>query len=157
MAGEVGHPITLVSPRTGEVLSLDSPTEDLAGLIADLREHKSLTDEALNCVQAEILRRMDTEAKWTVNLGPWKITGKSPKPKETWDGAELRSRLLELVDQKALTIQAVDMVVEQVLEHKVNKAGVNSLRSLGGEAAEIVNELAVEEPERRYVRVERGL
>ena len=156
MSTELGRPITVVSPRTGELLELSAPDEDLAGWLADVREHESLLREAKNLVQRELLRRMDRSAKWTVRVPKFKLTGTSPKPEETWDGAVLRERLHDLVDDGELTVEAVDAAVETVISFKVRKAGVNALRAAGGRAAAIVDELAIATEKERRVSVSRA-
>ena len=150
------QPITVVSPRTGEVLELDSSTEDLAGYLADVREYESLLREAKNLVQRELLHRMDRAAKWTERVPKYKLSAPSPKPEEQWDGATLRARLLELVDTGALAIEAVDAAVETVVSFKIRKAGVNALRAQDGAAARIVDELVTTVEKDRRVTVTRA-
>jgi hypothetical protein len=147
----------IVSPRTGEVLTLDSSTDDLGGFLADVRDHEAQLRDVKRLVNRELVRRMDHAAKWTVHAAGLKLRAPSPKPTEEWNGAELRAGLLALVDAGDLAIEAVDAAVETVTDYKVHKAGINALRSLGGRAAAIVDELATRPPEKeRYVSVERS-
>lgn len=156
MSTEVGHPITVVSPRTGEVLALDAETEDLAGYLADVREHESLLREAKNIVQRELLRRFDHAKQWTVRVPKYKLSAPRPKPEESWDGGALRDALLPLVDSGELPIEALDAAVEVVIDHKVKKVGINALRDGGGEAAAIVNRLVETSEKERKVSVSRA-
>lgn len=141
-------PMQVVSP-SGEVLSLDSPTEDLATWLAEVREHESLLRETKRAVTQELLARMDKLAHWTINAAGLKLTGQSPAVVEEWDGAELRTALLELFDNGTLSIEAVDAAVEQVTTWKPKKAGINALRKLP-HVAPIIEGLRQErEPDRR--------
>ena len=153
----IGTEITVVSPRTGEVLTLQSPTADLGAYLADVREHESLLRESKNYVQAEILRRMDANAEWTNHVeGGLKLTGSSPAPSEEFDELALRTSLLELADEGLITQEAVDKAVEPVVTYKARKAGINSLRKLGGRVADAISQHASEVQKTRYVRVERS-
>ncbi len=150
MSTELGRPITVVSPRTGEVIEIDAPTKALAEYLLDVREHESLLREAKNLVQGEVLRRMDFEKKWTLHVPGLKLTGQSPQPVEMWDGLELREALSPLVDAGELSVEAMDAAVETIVSYKVHKRGINALRAGGGEAAEIVERLCnTTEPARR--------
>lgn len=156
MSTDIAQSMTVVSPRTGEIITLSGTTEDLGAYLADVREHESLLKEAKRLVQRELVARMDRQAKWTIHAGGLKLSAPSPKPSEVWDGAELRAQLLALVDDDTLAIEAVDAAVEVIVDHKVHKAGVNALRSLGGPAREIVDALAEEPEKERYVSVTRA-
>lgn len=150
MSTEIGDAITVVSPRTGEVIDLAAPDADLAGFLVDVREHESLLREAKNIVQRELPRRMDHAKKWTVHVPGFKLTGQSPKPEESWDGLDLRQALSPLVDRGDLSVEALDAAVETIVDYKVHKRGINALRAGGGEAAEIVDRLVQRsDPDRR--------
>lgn len=158
MSTELSTPLTLVNPATGEALTLDSPTEDLGRFLADMREHESLWREAKNVVQGEIRNRMDQQKKWTLHVPGLKLTAPSPAAgtPEEWDGAALRSELLELADEGTLSIEAVDAAVEVIVTYKVHKAGINALRAGQGAPAEIVDRLAMRGEKPRYVTVSRA-
>lgn len=157
MSTEVGQPITVVSPRTGEVIALDAPTGELGQWLADVREAESMLKEAKNLVQRELVRRMDKEAKWTQHVpGGLKLSAPSPKPEEIWDGVDLRGALMEFVDCGVLAIEAVDAAVEQKIEYDVHKRGLNSLRNLGGEVGAAIEKLKTESEKQRYVSVGRS-
>lgn len=151
----VGQPITVVSPRTGEVLSLDSPTEDLGTYLADVREFESLLKEAKGVVGRELLERMRKQACWTIHAGGLKLSAPASDTEEQFDGAALREALLELVDRGELAIEAVDAAVEVVTDYKVKRAGVNALRKRD-DTRTIVDAYATEVPKQRYVKVERA-
>jgi hypothetical protein len=157
MSTELEQVPEFANPVTGEVLTLAAPTEDLARFLADLRDLESRFREAKGIVTREITARLDRQAKWTLHLpGGLKIRGQSPAPVEEWDGLELRSALLELVDEGVVDIEAVDAAVETVVTYKPLKRGINSLRKLGGRVGAVVEAHRREsEPERR-VSVSRG-
>ena len=157
MTETVGSPITVVSPRTGEVLSLSSPLEDLGGLLLDIREHEFLLREMKNVVQQEIVKRMDFEAKGTLHAGGLKFQAPSAAPVEAWDAAELRAALLPFVDHGVISITAVDAAVEQVITWKAKKAGINALRKQGGEIEMVIDQLMRVEDRPRKVSVVRDL
>jgi hypothetical protein len=157
MSTEVGRPITVVSPRTGEVLTLDAGTDQLAGLLADFSEHEAVVKESKRYVQDELLRRLDSAAQWTMHVeGGLKISAPSPAPAEEFDELALRESLLQLADDHVIAIEAVDRAVEPQVSYKARKAGVNALRKLGGRVAETVDAHARSAEHKRYVRVERS-
>jgi hypothetical protein len=155
MSMEVGRPFTVVSPRTGEVIGLDAPIQDLGGWLADVREQESLLREAKSAVQSEVLARMDKDRRWTVHAGGYKLESSSAEPTEGYDELALRSALLDLVDEGELTVEAVDRAVEVVVTYKAKKAGIAALKKGGGRVAEIVAEHARLVEKRRYVTVTR--
>lgn len=153
---DLTRPIEVMNPTTGEVLTLAAPTDDLGGFLADVREFKELLRESERVVSQELLFRMDKGAAWTLHGRGLKISGDSPAPVEAWDGAELRTALLELVDDGVLAVEAVDAAVETVVTYKPRKAGINALRKLGGRVGEVVDGLAVKAEKTRSVRVTRA-
>jgi hypothetical protein len=158
MPSELDTPFTIVSPATGEVLTLESSTDDLAEWLLDVRDWEAQAQAAKRVVSGELLSRLDKTASWTQHFPERgiKISGDSPAPSEQWDGAELREFLLELVDDEVITIEAVDAVVETVISYKVKKAGINSLRKLGGRAGEVVDALCREQERDRRITVTRA-
>lgn len=156
MSTELEQATQLVNLKTGEQLSLDSPTEDLARYVDDMRVLKSEIQEVVNIVGRTLLTRLDFRGKSSLHAGAWKLSAPSPKPEEVWDGALLRAELMSFVDAGVLSIEAVDDAVEQIITFKVKKAGVNSLRNLGGEIAATVEGLKGSKEKTRYVKVERA-
>lgn len=156
MSIEIVQPFTLVNPATGEQFDLDAPTETLGQFLVDVREFELLVREHKKVVQRELLARMDRQAKWTEHVAGLKLVGSSPAPSDEWDGAELRTTLLELVDAGVLSIEAVDAAVETRVTYHPKKGGVNALRKLGGQVAQVVDQLARPVEKERHVRVSRG-
>lgn len=161
MSTDLEHAQQIVNPKTGEALTLDSDTADLARYLDDIRELTSVLREADRFVSREIIRRMDAGAVgWTLHVPGFKVSAPSPQRKEEWDGADLYAALMQLVDQRLLTVEAVNAVVEQNIEFKVKKAGINTLRKLGDDhpAVEVIDRLAVfSEPDRNRVKVDRSV
>lgn len=150
MSTEIQAAPQFPNPITGEVLSLASPDDDLARWLSDMREYRSQLTEIERAVKQEFLARMDRQAAWTIHAGGVKVSGTSPASVEDWDGAELRTALLALVDEGVVDISAVDAAVETVVEYCPRKRGIAQLRKLGGRVAAAVDGLArVSEPERR--------
>lgn len=157
MSTEVGKPITVVSPVTGEVLELTAHTDALAQYLVDVRETELLLREAKKLVSREIASRLDRIATWTLRLeGGLMVKTQSPQPTEEWDALAARSELLELVDEGVLSVEAVDAAFEPVVTYKPKKAGINKLRKLGGRVAEILSAHSHEVEKERYVTVSRA-
>jgi hypothetical protein len=154
---ELGRPLTVVSPITGELIQLDADDATLAGYLADVREHESLLREAKTLVGSELLRRMDAAATWTIHLpNSVTITAPSPAPGEEFDELALRTALLELADEGVITPSAVDRAVEPVVTYKTHAVGIRALRKLGGRVAAVVDFHARPVEKRRYVTVDRS-
>lgn len=157
MSTDVGKPITVVSPTTGEVIELSAPTDALAQYLADVREAELLLREAKRLVSREITSRLDRIASWTLRLeGGLTVKTQSPAPSEEWDALAARSDLLQLVDEGVLGVEAVDAAFEPVVTYKPRKAGINALRKLGGRVVEILSAHSREVEKERYVSVSRG-
>lgn len=157
MTTDVQPAAQFVNPISGEVLTLAAHDEDLGRYLSDVREYESMIREAKRTVNRELLSRLDRRAKWTVHLpGGLKLSAPSPKPEESWDGAELRAELLSFVDAGTLSIEAVDSAVEQVVSFKPRKTGINALRALGGDIAAVIDRLVTKAEKDRYVSVGRS-
>lgn len=129
-----------VSPATGEVLTLASPTPDLAGYLADIRDLESRIREHKRVVTGELLARLDRNAAWTEHLsGGLKISSPSPAPVEEFDELALREELLQCVDRGELSIEAVDRAVETIVTYKARKTGINAIRKISPEMEQLVN------------------
>jgi hypothetical protein len=92
----------LPMPFTGEALSLDAPTADLARALDELKELTSRIREVRERIDEELLRRMDPRFM-DRHEGGFKVTAPSPAPKAEWDGAELALALVELGDSTSST------------------------------------------------------
>lgn len=146
----------VVHPMTGEALELhNAETGDLAQLLDSLKDYESRLKEAKSLVSQEVLRRQDQSASWTTRAGGFVLKGSSPAPGEEYDALALREDLLGLVDEGALSIEAVDAAVETVVTFKARKAGLSALRKLGGVVAQIVDRHAQPTQKTRYVSISR--
>lgn len=148
--------VQLVNPSTGELLTLDSPTEDLGRFLADMREHESLCREAKRAITREVVARMDKGATWTLHVEGLKLSSQSPAPVEEFDGPALHEALQFLVDEDVIGVEALDAAVETVISYKPRKAGINALRKLGGRVADVVDEHRTVIDKDRYVSVSRA-
>lgn len=155
-----GFPMTelalTVNPFTGEALDLQTAgVDDLARFLDDIKDYRSRLNELKNLIDREVLRRQDQNAAWTTRAGGYVLKGSSPAPGEEYDALALRSELLGLVDEGALSIEAVDAAVETVVAYKVRKTGVNALLKLGGVVAQIIDRHRTVTEKTRYVTVSR--
>ena len=146
----------VVHPLTAEAVELASAsTDDLAILLDSVKDYESRLREVKSLVSREVLRRQDHAASWTTRAGGYVLKGSSPAPAEEFDALALRSELLGLVDEGALTIEAVDAAVETVVSYRARKAGISALRKLGGVIAQIVDRHATPIEKTRYVSIAR--
>lgn len=138
---------------TGEFLSINSPDSALGRCLAEIREFEALLREQKKILTEELLSRCDRRASWTVYEDGVKISGSSPAPVETWDGAELYSALWAFVDAGVLSEEAVNAAVGIETIYKPKKAGIQALRKLGGDVAGTIDGLAQEVEKDRRVTV----
>lgn len=148
--------LILVHPLTQEAIDLvGAPNDLLARFLSDLRNSELALKEAKRIVSDEVLRRQDHAGEWTTRAeGGWVLKGQSPEPVKEYDELALRSELLELVDRGVLNIEAVDRAVQTNITYKAREDGLNRLRKLGGEVAEIVERHTHRSERRRYVSVQ---
>ena len=150
------HTGVVADPATGEVIDLATATTDaLAAYLANVRDLEHTLREQKKAAQGEVLRRMDSEATWTVRVGDWKLTGASPAPKVVYDAEGLQADLQQLAADDLVAPAAVDRAVETVTSLRISQAGINSLVKLGGAVAEVVARHRREEPRDRRVSVSR--
>jgi hypothetical protein len=128
----------LVHPATGEILSLDADTADLARWLVEARE----LDEAMRAekkrVVAELLARMDREASYTLRAGDLEIKGDGPAPPDEYDAQPLREALTEYVEAEVISIDALDRAVEIVPTYKPRANGLKALLRQGGDLARTI-------------------
>lgn len=127
----------VIDPTTGEVITLDGPTDQLALFIQNVRDVEQAFRESKRAVAAELHRRMDAEATWTVRAGDWEISGESPSRVE-YDPTELHDRLTELLESDLITPRAMEDAIERVVTFKPKVRGINQLLKLGGVVREYV-------------------
>jgi hypothetical protein len=68
--------LELVVPYSGEVVRLDAPTDALAEIVYGIRELESELRSMKAILSEEVHRRMDEEARWTVEAGRFKVSGR---------------------------------------------------------------------------------
>lgn len=149
--------LAIVHPDTGKALVLADATEaELADWKKAVADWHRMAKAAEAHVDAELIRRMDARARWTIKGDGWKLTGSSPKPTVSYrDPAKLRARLLRLADDGLLERDAVDAALPVVPESvSVNVGPLAQLEKLGGRVARAVRDYRSEKPKHnRGVRV----
>lgn len=142
-----GGGVQVVDLFTGEALVINSKTttDRLAEFIDHCKEVKAQVDEASKVAQDEVRARMDREAKWTADVGGYKLSAPSPAPKQTYDAEAIWKGLTELAKQRKLTRQARDQAVERKVTYKAKDSGLKHLVKLGGPVAELIKAHTTEE------------
>jgi hypothetical protein len=132
----------LVHPATGEIVALaDAPAEVLAEIVQLVRDREEQIRRGKRVVAQEVHRRMDAEAKWTINADGWKITGQAPGGVD-YDGEILHKALEVLVSEGEISREAADRACRPETTYKPMKSGINALVKLGGKVAETLEEIA---------------
>jgi hypothetical protein len=145
----------LVDPDTGEVTDLaGAPDVLLARTLDDLDAQRNELTDWRRAVAAEVLRRMDNAARWTIHAGPFKLHAPSPLAAE-YDARPLWDDLQILIAAGRFGQEALDAAIEQVTTFKPRAAGLKALAKLGPDVAAVIerNTHTVEKP--RGVRVTR--
>lgn len=140
-------------PGTGEVVDLAGPTDDLARVLAEIREHEQELRTLKSILAEEVHRRMDTEAKWTQRTEHFEVKGESPERVE-YDPEALSKTLDDLLEVGAISLGAADAALEEVTTYKPRVRGLNALIKLGGEVRERVEacQRPVDKPRRLSVK-----
>lgn len=128
---------SVLNPTTGEILDLDSPSDELGRWLLEAREWERRLREAKNAVVEELHRRMDAEASWTIHTPDFDLRGESPDRVE-YDPERLRSTLAGLAKAGAISEGAAEAALKEEVTYKPRCQGINALLKLGGEVAEQV-------------------
>lgn len=151
----------IVNPATGELVSLDGPTDLLASQLADIRALEALLREVKRAFTGEVVARMDKAVEtgesgsWTVRVGPWTLKAPSPAPTVEYDTQALRDALDALADLGVIGPEAVDRVCQPILTYKVNRSALTTLSKANAQVAKVVAEHSREVQKDRRVTVER--
>jgi hypothetical protein len=149
--------VAIVHPDTGKTLILAEATEaQLADWKKAIAEWHRMAKTAEAHVDAELIRRMDARASWTIRGDGFKLTGSSPKPSVSYkDPVKLRKRLLKLAEEGLLERAAVDAALPVVPEQVEVRVGpLAQLEKLGGRVARAVRDYRQVRPKHhRGVRV----
>jgi hypothetical protein len=129
--------LELVVPYSGEVVRLDAPTDALAEIVYGIRELESELRSMKAILSEEVHRRMDEEARWTVEAGRFKVSGRSPSG-VSYDGERLWKVLEDLVEAGRITRRAAEAAVALEVAYKVRVAGVQAVKRVGPDVAEAV-------------------
>jgi hypothetical protein len=148
--------VVLVNPRTGEVLGLlEADDGELGEYIEAVRDWEHMAKVAKRVVSAELHRRMDSEARWTMHAGPLTIQGESPDRVE-WDAAELRPLLRALVAEELISADAAQAALKREVVFTVSKRGVNALRKIGGAVKARIDAIGHEPGKPRAIKLSRS-
>jgi hypothetical protein len=135
-----GEPIAgelVVPTHSGGFMVLRSAPDDaLAAWLSDVRDHEAELRDAKRLVADEIHRRMDAQAEWTLIGVHWKISSRSPAPREVYDAETLRRRLMQWAasadtDVAKARLRAVEKAVTSTTAWVTRQAGINALKKLG--------------------------
>jgi hypothetical protein len=151
----LAQPRWVIDPSTGEVVDLDSPIDQLAACMDNIRELESRIREEKSKLTREFLERFDKQAEWSTVAGDFQVSAPSPKPREEFDGPGLHEALRVLVDDGTISVEALDAAVETVISYEPRRTGINKLRKLGGRAEKIIRAYTTETQPTRYVKVSR--
>src|SRR4051812_8842886 len=113
----------VLTPLTGELVLLDSPTDQLADWLHRIRTAEADIRDAKRAVTTELLARMDREARWTARVGGFEVKGDGPGAVE-YDAPRLRTELHLLVQAGEITEAAMDEAVEIVQTYKAKARGI---------------------------------
>jgi hypothetical protein len=128
--------LELVVPYSGEVVRLDAPTDALAEIVYGIRELESELRSMKAILSEEVHRRMDEEARWTVEAGRFKVSGRGAGV--TTAGPRLWKVLEDLVEAGRITRRAAEAAVALEVAYKVRVAGVQAVKRVGPDVAEAV-------------------
>lgn len=157
VTGEVVDEVAVV-PYTGEALQLkDLPDEKLAQILDEAKVFEYETLRSFKGrVQAELLRRMDEKAEWTIHVPGYTLEGDSPERSEV-DVKALQRELKALVDEGHLTQEVADKATREKKEIVVDRRGLKAVLKLGGEVRKRLAPLEVPIPTRRVRVTFKGL
>lgn len=155
---ETADHVRLFDPATGEELDLSLCSDaTLANLRDMIRDAEDEQRQAKRQIDAEVLARMDRNAKWTIKTeGGLELTAPSPASKSEYDAGALHAALMAFVDDGLLSVEAVDAAVEQVLTYKPRVRGIEALRKRGGAIADVIAEHETQVEPTRRVTVKRA-
>jgi hypothetical protein len=146
----------ITDPRIAE-------TDALAAFVDHADHFARLTKEAREIVSDELVHRMDKRGKWTLHTGDLTVKSSSPAAgTERYDDERLADALATLVEEDVIDAEAARAAIERIHPPapepywRQKPAGIQSLKKLGGRAAEAVLSAAVPTtPPRRSVKVSR--
>lgn len=141
-------------PGSGEVVSLDDATDQLAGHRLWLKDMAEAMRDASRVIDNELLRRADKAVTYTYRGGGLEVTMDGPDRK-VYDAEPLRADLLELAGRGVIDEAAVEKAVKVETTYKAMASGIKALKKLGGAVVEAIERHESENPRPRQVRVAR--
>lgn len=141
----------VVHPATGEVLDLQrADLEQLGRWLLEARELDEQMRSEKRRVVAELLSRMDREARYTLRAADLELKGDGPEAPIEYDVLPLRQALAEFVEAEVITQEALDRAIEPVTVYKPRANGLKPLVRQGGPLAETIAHYA--SPKESYER-----
>lgn len=149
-----GH-VTLVNPKTGEVVPLHGETSDLAAVIDGIREWEAVARYAKRLIADELHTRMDRDLTLTLHADGFTVKGQGAM-ETVYDAEGLWNALDRLVADGTISEHARDEAVQMAVTYTVKAQGVRKLKSAGHEA--LVDEHSEKRPRdaRRITLSRRG-
>ena len=140
----------LLVPGTGEVLSLDAPTDLLADAVQQIRESQRGLAELRKLIEAELAARLSAHERSVLLAGEFEVRV-SERNDAVWDADELEAVLRDLIDSG--TVHAAEVVGVITHETKVSRSAAGRLaKRLRGAARQRVE--ACRHWQKRYGPVE---
>lgn len=142
---------TITDPTTGEIIHR-TETEKVGALLETVRQYKREADKAIKWCTGAILERMDSEARWTLPMGAFKLVGDTPTATSIdWDVDELQ-KLKPLLGEERYR-----ELVHEVVEYKPQTTKLQNAAKAGGEIQGIIERAERRSPKPyRYVKVSRA-
>lgn len=132
---EITH---VADPGTGEAICLETASlRELAVYLEDAREVEAQIRSAKRAVSIELHRRMDEQARWTLDADGYKLSGESPA-RVDYKPAKLFETLQDLVADGTISPEAAGAACERVYTYKAIARGVQAIKKLGGAAAKAI-------------------
>lgn len=139
-------------PGSGELVSLDDATDQLAGHRLWLKEMAEAMRDAARVLDDELLRRADKAVTYTYRGSGLEVTMDGPDRK-VYDAEPLRAELVALAEQGVIDDTAVEKAIKVETTYKAMASGIKALKKLGGAVVEAIERHESENPRPRQVRV----
>lgn len=125
------RPTDVVDVSTGELLSLDAPSEDLIAMRVRSKELGAQLRAVNAAIDDEIKRRMDHDLRWTVEAPTIGVRASAPSPAQRLtvpDPAALNKLLQAMLDADEISAAAKYAAISpKPVEYDVKVAGLKAL------------------------------
>lgn len=110
----------LIVPGTGELVSLDAPTDTLADAYDRVADLERQLRDARGALRGELLARMDRELVRKHQAGDFELECEAPDQRD-YDPDELAPVLATLVADEKISQRAMDAALERAVSFKPRK------------------------------------